>query len=213
MSNLATAEELHNTFSQLISPNEAKQEKNKAHSTAPLKSRSPLKQESKEIYLEENSLITSKTDLKGLITYGNADFVHFSGFKEEEFLGKPHNIIRHKDMPQIAFKLLWDNIKNGKEFFAFVKNNSRTQAFYWVFANITPSYDKQKNIIGYYSVRRRPSKKGIAFISDVYAKLLQAEAQGGMNASLALLEQMLKEAQTTYDELIIALQNTGEGYH
>ena len=61
-----------------------------------------------EIFLKDNTLITSKTDLKGMITYGNSDFVQFSGFKEDEFLGKPHNLVRHQDMPRIAFKLLWE---------------------------------------------------------------------------------------------------------
>ena len=168
-----------------------------------------------EIFLQNDTLITSKTDLKGCVTYGNSDFVQFSGFSEDEFLGKPHNIIRHPDMPRIAFKLLWDNIQNGKEFFAFVKNLSRNNNIYWVFANITPSYDDNNKIIGYYSVRRRPSKQGVASLNYIYAKLVQAEKQGGMNASLKLLQDTLQDAQTTYDELVIHLQNTGktEGYH
>lgn len=168
-----------------------------------------------EIYLQDNTLITSKTNLKGHITYGNADFVRFSGYKEEEFLHKPHNLIRHKDMPRIAFKLLWDSVQNGKEFFGFVKNLSRERNVYWVFANITPSYDESHNIIGYYSVRRRPSKSGVAFMSDLYAKLCHAESQGGMEASLALLTHTLKEANTSYEELVIHLQNTAktQGYH
>lgn len=167
-----------------------------------------------EIFLEDNTLITSKTDLKGVITYGNADFVRFSGFTEEEFLGKPHNIIRHPDVPRIAFKLLWDNIQSGKEFFAFVKNLSRTQRIYWVFANITPSYDENHKMIGYYSVRRRPSKKGVEFMSGLYKSLCEAESKGGMQASLEQLTQALQNANITYEELVISLQNTGktEGY-
>ena len=163
-----------------------------------------------EIFLEDNTLITSKTDLRGHITYGNDDFVRFSGFKEAEFLGKPHNIIRHEDMPRIAFKLLWERIKSGGEFFAFVKNLSKEGRVYWVFANITPSYDEAKNIIGYYSVRRRPSKTGVEFMSGIYAKLKAAEQSGGMDASLALLTQTLQEANIGYDELVISLQNSGK---
>ena len=167
------------------------------------------------IYLENNTLITSKTDLKGHITYGNADFVRFSGYKEVEFLNKPHNIIRHKDMPRIAFKLLWDNVQNGKEFFGFVKNLSREKNIYWVFANITPSFDENHNIIGYYSVRRRPSKEGVKFMSDLYAKLCETESKGGMDASLEQLSSTLKNANISYDELVISLQNTAktQGYH
>lgn len=84
-----------------------------------------------------------------------------------------------------------------------------------MFANVTPSYDDNNKIIGYYSVRRRPSKDGVAFVSDLYAKLCKVESQGGMKASLKLLQDTLQEAQTTYDKLVINLQELGktQGYH
>ena len=113
-------------------------------------------------------------------------------------------------MPRIAFKLLWETVKSGKEFFAFVKNLSKTGKVYWVFANITPSFNNQGNIIGYYSVRRKPSKKGVEFMSGVYAELLKAEASGGMDASLDLLVKTLKDANIEYEELVISLQNDKE---
>lgn len=168
-----------------------------------------------ELRLKENTLITSKTDLRGIITYGNADFVRFSGYGERAFLGKPHNIIRHPDMPRIAFKLLWEHITEGKEFFAFVKNFSQQGDIYWVFANVTSSYDEYGKIIGYYSVRRAPSKQGVNFMSGVYAKLLEAERTGGMNASRALLASMLDEAGLSYEELVLSLQASAktQGYY
>ena len=172
-------------------------------------SKTPIKSLKDEIFLENNTLITSKTDLKGFITYGNDDFVRFSGFSEENFLGKPHNLVRHPDMPRIAFKLLWQEIQNGNEFFAFVKNLNALHQTYWVFANVTPSYDENNNLIGYYSVRRRPSKKGVAFMSGFYKQLCQAEEKGKMEASANLLHQALKDANTTYESLVISLQNTG----
>ena len=96
-----------------------------------------------ELFLQDDTLITSKTDTSGRLLYGNEDFCHFGGFKDEkEFINKPHNIIRHPSMPKVAFKLLWDTVKSGEEFFAFACNRSvKTNDLYWVFANITPSYD------------------------------------------------------------------------
>jgi len=68
-----------------------------------------------EITFSEDIFIVSKTDLKGKITYCNDTFIDICGYKEDELIGKPHNIIRHKDMPRVVFKLLWDKIQAGEE--------------------------------------------------------------------------------------------------
>lgn len=60
-----------------------------------------------EIFLKDEDFIVSKTDTRGVITYCNDIFVEMSGYSREELLGKPHNIIRHEDMPKVAFKLAW----------------------------------------------------------------------------------------------------------
>ncbi len=83
-----------------------------------------------EFFLKDDTLITSKTDLKGRITYGNEDFIHYGEYKEEDFLNKPHNLVRHPKMPKTAFKLLWDFLKEKKEFFAFVCNLSKSGKTY-----------------------------------------------------------------------------------
>lgn len=107
---------------------------------------------SREIFLQEDSLITSKTDLKGKIVYANDDFLKYAGYTMGEVLNKPHNIVRHEEMPKTVFKYLWDYMKEGKEIFAYVKNKTKDNNYYWVFANVTPSIDINNNIIGYYSV-------------------------------------------------------------
>jgi PAS domain S-box-containing protein len=97
-----------------------------------------------ERILADNEFIISKTDTKGKITYGNRPFNDYSGFSENELLGVQHNIVRHPDMPRAVFKLLWDEVQTGREVFAFVKNLSKDGSFYWVFANVTPSFDMKK---------------------------------------------------------------------
>ncbi|MDY5616329.1 MAG: PAS domain-containing protein [Helicobacter sp.] len=163
-----------------------------------------------ELFLKDNTLITSKTDLKGKITYGNKDFIHYGGYKEEEFLNKPHSLVRHPQMPKTAFKLLWDFLKEKKEFFAFVCNLSKTGKTYWVFANVTPSYDEKDEVVGYYSVRRRPSKEGVETISKIYSKLLEIEKTQGVNQAIQFTLNFLKENNITWDEFIINLQNKGK---
>ncbi len=163
---------------------------------------------SREIFLQEDSLITSKTDLKGRIVYANDDFLKYAGYKVDELLYKSHNIVRHEDMPRTVFKCLWDYIQKGDEIFAFVKNKAKDGNFYWVFANVTPSIDINNNIIGYYSVRRMPNKSAISTIESLYSDLLRVEQQQGLNKGVEMLKNFCKDADKTYNELIFSLQET-----
>lgn len=158
-----------------------------------------------EITFGDEEFIVSKTDLQGKITYGNALFIKMSGFTELELIQKPHNILRHEDMPKVVFKLLWSRIKEGKEVFAYVKNKTKEGDYYWVFAHVTPSFNLNREITNYHSVRRKPSAKALNVIKPLYATLLQHERNGGVNASEAALNQILKDKGLSYDEFILSL--------
>jgi len=153
----------------------------------------------------DDEVIVSKTDTKSNITYCNEIFIKISGYEEEELLGKPHNILRHPDMPRAVFKLLWERIQAGKEIHAYVKNICKDGSFYWVLANVTPSFDEHDNIIGYFSVRTKPTPEAIATISELYAKMLQIEKTSGMNASAEYLQKIINDKETTYEEFILSL--------
>ncbi len=159
-----------------------------------------------EKVMGDNDFIVSKTDTKGFITYCNHIFMEMSMYTFDQLIGANHNLIRHPDMPRIAFKLLWDLLKQKKEFFGFVKNLRKDGGYYWVFANITASVDANGNVVGYYSVRRKPSRKGIEAVIPLYKQLVSAEQRGGMAASEALLMDFLKKNNTTYEELVTSLQ-------
>ena len=159
-----------------------------------------------EIFMNKDDLIVSKTDLKGHVTYGNEHFIKMSGYSELELLNAPHNILRHEEMPKIVFQLLWERIKNKKHINAYVKNKAKNGDFYWVFANVTASIDEKNNIIGYYSVRRKPSSSGVKVISELYKELSQAEKQGGISSARKLLEEKLDKVGLNYDEFVINLQ-------
>ena len=159
-----------------------------------------------ETVLRDSEFIVSKTDLKSRITYGNEYFISISGYTEEELLGKPHNILRHPDMPQCAFKILYEFIENGKEFFGFVKNLKKDGGYYWVFANISPSFDESGKIIGYYSVRRKPRAGFKKIIEPLYQKLKDIEASEGMNGSYEVVQNLLKEKNLTFNELALKIQ-------
>lgn len=160
-----------------------------------------------EFCFDENLFIVSKTDLKGNITYANDLFIALSEYSEKELIGAPHNIIRHADMPRVVFKLLWDKIQAGEEIFAYVKNRSKSGKFYWVHAYVTPIIEsKSKAIIGYHSVRRSPNPKAIAVIEPLYRSMLQAEKNGGMSASLTLLQNTLSQLKVSYDAFILSYE-------
>lgn len=158
-----------------------------------------------ELSFRDDEFIVSKTDLSGKITYGNDLFIRMSGYSEKELLGAPHNILRHPEMPKLIFKLLWERIKEGKEIFAYVKNRTKENDYYWVFAHVTPSLDGSGNIIGYHSVRRKPTDTALHTIKNFYSSLLDAERQGGINSSKNMLDTTLNAAGKTYDQYIIAL--------
>ena len=160
----------------------------------------------KEVVLKEEDFIISKTDLKSRILYGNQIFLKMSGWSEEELLGKPHNILRHPDMPRCAFKVLYDHIENGKEWFGFVKNLRKDGGYYWVFANISPTYDSNGNIIGYYSVRRKPRDGFKSIIEPLYRTLLNIEASEGMEGGIKAVEDLLNKYNMTFNEVMLKIQ-------
>jgi PAS domain S-box-containing protein len=158
-----------------------------------------------ELMFSDNEIIVSKTDTRGNITYGNELFLKMAGYSEKELLGAPHNIIRHPDMPRVIFKLLWDYLHKSNEIFAYVINRSKNGDHYWVFANVTPSYNSDGQVIGYYSVRRKPSQKAINIIKPLYKQLLNAEKSGGMEASLKIINELLEKNGGRYDKFILSI--------
>jgi PAS domain S-box-containing protein len=163
----------------------------------------------RERIMREDDFIVSKTDPKGIITYCNPIFIEFSGYSEEELLGTQHNIIRHPDMPRAAFKLAWDTIQAGKEFFGYVKNMSKDGGFYWVFTHITPDFSPRGGIVGYTSVRRCPKRDAIEKVAPVYRQMVAAEKAAGARdaiaAGTAVLVDLLKQTGMSYEQLVFSL--------
>ncbi|HLP24191.1 MAG TPA: PAS domain-containing protein, partial [Acidobacteriota bacterium] len=144
-----------------------------------------------------NEMFFSTTDARGVIVSGNDVFTRVSGFAEDELIGSAHNIIRHPDMPRVAFQLLWETLKAGQPFSAYVKNMAKDGAFYWVFAVIAPLADGRL-----LSIRFKPTSPTLAVVEQLYARLTAAErevlAQEGtpqqaMERSRALLETELRQ--------------------
>ena len=132
-----------------------------------------------EIQLDEHTLIVSKTDLKGQITYINKDFLDISGFTEAELIGQPHNIVRHPEMPVEAFADLWQDLKDGRPWTGMVKNRCKNGDYYWVLATATPMRENGQ-VVGYMSVRRKPTRQQVDAADSAY-RLFREKKAGGLS--------------------------------
>lgn len=164
-----------------------------------------------QIQLSTKKYIVSKTDAKGIIEYGNDYFVEISGYTESELIGKPHNIIRHPDMPRVVFKMMWDRINRGKNIMAVVKNMAKDGRYYWVVTEFEPKIDPISNdIISHTAFRKAAPQRAIDTMEPIYQKLLEIEKEGGMEASEKYLRGFFEEKRTTYDEFMDGVVgNTG----
>ncbi len=156
----------------------------------------------KEIRLNPRDMLVSKTDAKGVISYGNRNFVEISGYKESELIGSPHNILRHPDMPKAVFYIMWESIKHGRNIMAVVKNLARNGDHYWVTTDFDIRRDKSGHIRNYIAFRQGASKSIIKEIEPLYNKMNEIEKEHGLDASIAYLEGYLEEKKMSYNQYI-----------
>ncbi|MFQ6405235.1 PAS domain S-box protein [Methylophilus sp. 'Pure River'] len=130
-----------------------------------------------EVQFDDAQFMLTRTDLKGVITYANKDFIQVSGFSEAELVGSSHNIVRHPDMPAAAFADMWRSLKAGKPWTGLVKNRTKHGDFYWVVANATPVTENNQ-VVGYLSARRKPTRAQIEEASAAYALFNAGNAKG-----------------------------------
>lgn len=124
----------------------------------------------REAVMRPDTILVTRTDLQGVITYANDAFVEISGFTRKELIGAHHNIVRHPDMPAAAFEDLWRTIRAGKPWTAPVKNRTKDGGYYWVEANVVPVFNKGK-LQGFLSVRYAPSRESVRGAEELYAEL------------------------------------------
>ena len=120
----------------------------------------------RELLLEPNVVIISRTDAEGRITFANDDFLRTSGFSLDELIGENHNILRHPDMPAEAFRDLWTTLRRGRPWSGLVKNRCKNGDHYWVRASVTANAGG-----GYMSVRVPPERAEVAAAEALYGRM------------------------------------------
>lgn len=128
-----------------------------------------------ETPVPEHAFIYSKTDPKGKIIEANEDFATLSGYSVEEMIGKPHNLVRHPDMPREAFADMWKSLKGGRPWRGMVKNRRKDGGFYWVFATVSPVRGEGNRVVGFQSLRNRPSREAVKAAEDAYRRIRQGD--------------------------------------
>ncbi len=146
-----------------------------------------------EYAFPKGQTLVSTTDLKGRILYCNPMFIEVSGYSKDELLGQPHNIVRHPDMPEEAYRDMWQTIASGVPWSAAVKNRRKDGSFYWVMANVTPLMQGDQPT-GYMSVRTEARREQIQAAEKLYAQM-RAEKETGV------LVHTLQQAQVVKNTL------------
>ncbi len=126
-----------------------------------------------ETVLDDYAFLVSETDAKGTILFANEDFCKIAEYDIDELIGKPHNMVRHKDMPKLAFKSLWDTVQKGEIWTGYVKNATKSGGYYWVFATVYP-FESCDGSRGYLSCRRKASTEEIDAAIKLYITMNQS---------------------------------------
>ncbi|MDD5717923.1 MAG: PAS domain-containing protein [Sulfuricurvum sp.] len=152
-----------------------------------------------ETEVPNDELIVSHTNLYGIITYANDTFADISGYEIDELIGKPHNIVRHPDMPASLFTNLWETLKEGKIWSGYVKNLRSDGGYYWVYAQVSHLIDKNNNLIGYKSLRAPVDIAKRHELEISYARLKE------MEENLVKMSEWIDKA--TYQRITTLSQN------
>jgi len=155
-------------------------------------------------------VIYSKTDLTGKITYANEAFCNISGYKQDELLGKAHNIVRHPDMDKSVFKDMWNDLKVKNYWRGEIKNKTKSGGFYWVDTIIEASYDHNGNHIGYQAVRQDITNKKESDALKMDLERLNHYYESQNDEKIVEVIKLNKDIKETQKEIIFTMGTIGE---
>ena len=134
---------------------------------------SPEPKDEEKIY--DGSAMITETDLEGIVTFANRKFLQFTGFDKKEFVGLPHSVIRHPDMPKGLFYAMWKIIKQKRVWRGYIKSLCKDGSYFWALVYIQPKLNDKGEVVGYVANRRDAYPRSIEEVSEQYAKLQGVE--------------------------------------
>lgn len=159
---------------------------------------------SKEVFIEPDKVIMSKTNSKGVIQYANDYFIEISSYTTNDLLGKPHNIVRHPDMPKVIFKIMWKKLHKGENLYTIVKNLTKEGNFYWVVTSFETTFKPNGEILAHYARRKAIPQKVKDTAESIYSIILKIEKHDPELAEITFHE-ILKDYNLTYDDFFLEL--------
>ncbi len=158
---------------------------------------------SKQIKLDPLQPLVTRTDQKGIIKYANHYFKKITGYSDDELIGRPHNIVRHPDMPKIIFTLMWQRLKENQDILAVVKNKTKDGNYFWVTTNFKTTHSEvTKKENGYMAITYAAPKQAVKEIEVLYKYLLEIEKSEGEVASIKYLLDFFEANETNYDDYL-----------
>lgn len=162
----------------------------------------------------DDTIIVSKADTNGIITYVNDMFCTVSGYTRDELIGQPHNIVRDPSMPSSVFKGLWETIQSKKIWHGIIHNRAKDGSRYTVKSTISAIFDSAGNIIEYMALREditellraQEDAKLAAQIKGEFLANMSHEIRTPMNGILGFTDLLarsnLNEQQRRYLDVI-----------
>jgi PAS domain S-box-containing protein len=184
-----------------------------------------LKNELSEFeHFVDSSVLVSKADKRGKITYVNKKFEEVSGWSLEECLGKDHRIVNSNIHDKKYWSNMYKTVKSGKIWNDLVINKNKDGELYWVDTYIKAEFDVDNGKLkGYTSIRQDVTEihKNIAEINkkNTYlehaAKILRHDMHSGINTyiprGISSLERRLKPEDIETLKLEAPLKMLKEG--
>lgn len=161
------------------------------------------------IEIPDDTLLVCSSNTEGVISYCSTDFISLFGYKESELIGKDYSILRHRDMPAVIYKRLWETVQSNREFNGYLLNQAKDGNGCWSFINITPTYGEQNVLTGFYTVYRKPEPDQLEYIKNLYTELKAIEDDSSstdkVSESQFKLDSILNGKEVGYDEFILTI--------
>ena len=141
----------------------------------------------------DNSLIVTRTDIDGRITFANENFYKTTGYKKDEVIGELHNIIRHEKTEDAVFVKLWKTILGKKTWNGTLQNKKKDGSGYWVNITISPILNKDDEIVEFIAIRHDITK--LIEHQNELKELLYKDTLTGLQNRNALLKDIDNEIQ------------------
>jgi len=100
---------------------------------------------------DESVLIT---DPQGIIEYINPAFERVTGYSKKEILGKKPNILKSGQMPEYQYRLLWQEITQGRVWRGKLLNKKKDGSSFTEDVIITPVKNRSNEITHFVAVKR-----------------------------------------------------------